>query len=121
MPGAGIAALCSIRGVCALHPFHHLLSLPTWCVLALHCIPTYLRTNTPAYFLLTHHAPIARVIFPIMSTFLSKKLKNRIGLFPEVDGRVDKLFEYLPPAAVPAEVGGTAPFDMEAWAASMLK
>lgn len=64
---------------------------------------------------------INRVIFPIMSTFLSKKLKNRIGLFPEVDGRVDKLFEYLPPAAVPAEVGGTAPFDMEAWAASMLK
>ena len=85
------------------------------------CIPTYLRTYTPAYFLFTHHAPIARVIFPIMSTFLSKKLKNRIGLFPEVGGRVDKLFEYLPPAAVPAEVGGTAPFDMEAWAASMLK
>jgi len=64
---------------------------------------------------------ITRVIFPIVSTFLSKKLKSRIGLIPEVDGRVDKLFEYLPPASVPAEVGGTAAFDMEAWAASMLK
>ena len=56
-----------------------------------------------------------------MSTFLSKKLKSRIGLIPEVDGRVDKLFEYLPLTAVPVEVGGTAAFDMEAWAASTLK
>ena len=86
------------------------------------CFPTYLHPYLHPYLLLpTHYSPIARVIFPIVSTFLSKKLKNRIGLFPEVDGRVDKLFEYLPPAAVPAEVGGTAPFDMEAWAASMLK
>lgn len=123
---------------------------------------------------------VAKVLFPLVSTFLSKKLKNRraaclkrgpgiccgsagsyprtpdvlslgcleavtslarsrlrsrrraggaltfspstgICLIPEVDGGVDKLFEYLPPAAVPAEVGGTAAFDMAAWAASTLE
>ena len=84
------------------------------------------RLRSPAAYLLTYLSlcfltTITRVMFPIVSTFLSKKLKSRIGLIPEVDGRVDKLFEYLPPTAVPVEVGGTAAFDMEAWAASTLK
>lgn len=74
--------------------------------------------DTPSTYL--RYLPTTRVIFPIVSTFLSKKLKSRVGLIPEVDGRVDKLFEYLPPTTVPAEVGGTAAFDMEAWAASTL-
>ena len=40
-------------------------------------------------------------------------------LIPEVDGKVQELFNYLPASAVPEELGGSYPFDFEAWKASL--
>jgi len=64
---------------------------------------------------------VQKVLFPILSAFLSKKLKGRITLIPEVDGKVDGIFQYLPPSAIPEEIGGSYPFDLEKWTRTIQK
>jgi len=42
-------------------------------------------------------------------------------LIPEVDGKVDGIFQYLPPSAIPEEIGGSYPFDLEKWTRTIQK
>ena len=39
-------------------------------------------------------------------------------LIPEEDGKLDGLFQYLPATAIPEEIGGSYPFNLESWVRS---
>ena len=60
---------------------------------------------------------VTKVLFPIVSNFMSKKLKARILLCPEPE----MLLEVLPKDRIPTELDGTFPFSMEEFAARLQK
>ena len=61
---------------------------------------------------------LGHVVFPIVFSFMSKKLRGRIAVLN--GDNPEKLHPYIPSSALPAEHGGTLPFDEEAWSAKMV-
>jgi len=61
---------------------------------------------------------IGHIILPIVLTFLSKKLRGRITVVNGSD--TAKLSPFFPSAALPAELGGSMPWDEPTWSAKMI-
>ena len=60
----------------------------------------------------------SQIVFPVVSTFFPKKIKERIY---KIDGRdTAKLHKYLPKTSLFEEYGGSAgPIDVDAWVKAM--
>ena len=68
-------------------------------------------------------APVAEIRaayrkLALAKPFMSKKLRGRIAVLNGENP--DKLLQYIPSSALPAEHGGTLPFDEDAWSAKMI-
>lgn len=63
---------------------------------------------------------VAHVIAPVVLTFMSKKLRNRIVLLKEAGKACEQLRPYASEEQLAAEHGGSLAFDQDAWATQMV-